>query len=166
MRMVFLLGITAGIVLCFVGTTAFKEARAIQERTAVFREKIQQLNKEKEALLCFDESAPVPLETVYVQWIKDVSLLAGMRKVSLGVEMKEANSLSEEALLLGIKRSRLGLVFSGLQRWSDLTGVLAGIDDLVRIPEHFPVVVDAVRQEKNVLFVDVSLFGTASGEEI
>jgi hypothetical protein len=166
MRMVFLLGITAGIVLCCIGTTVFKEARVIQERAAVIRGKTQQLNKEKDALSRFEENAPVPLETVYALWIKDVALLATMRKVSLVVEVKEAKVLSEEALLPGIKRSRLVLVFSGLRRWSDLTGVLAGIDDLVRMPERFPVVVDAVRQEKNVLFVEVSLFTTASGEKI
>ncbi len=166
MRVMLWLGIAAGVGLCFIGTTAFKEAHMVQKRTALVREKTQYLKNEKEELSHFDEREPISLEAVYVAWVKEMSLLAAMRKVSLGVTVKEGKNTAEEALFPGIKRMHLGLSFSGLRHWSDLAGMLAGIDDLLRMPEHLPVVVEEVRQEKNGLFVEVSLFGTISGEKI
>ena len=58
------------------------------------------------------------------------------------------------------------IVFSGVRRWSDLAGVLAGIDGLTVEDGHSPVEVEEIRQEKDVLSIKVSVFGTASGEKI
>ena len=165
MKVMLFLGVAASAVVLFFGVGAFREARATQSRAAVVSQKIEALNKEKAAWARLKESAVVDMETLYGAWIKDVSLLASVRRVSLSLEMKDKGSAVEEAFWPGVQRRKLNMVFSEAERASDVAGILAGIDALSVEAERFPVTVDEVRLEKNRVFVEVSLLATATGEK-
>lgn len=160
MRGVLFLGAVLGVFLCFIGAKKFEEARMIRIKTDSVMKITRALNKERDALAQLKELPAINVETVYSTWSQDISLLAAMRRVSCRSEIKNKETLFEQTSWPGVKKRQMEVVFSNLERGTDITGVLAGVDDLTRGMKRLPVVVDELRYEKNVLWMNVSLFGT------